>query len=756
MKALFNHTVVKNKLTAWRRSVATGLSAASPATAPSRALRAFHFYPLPKKMNVFATIITFLYHIVIKKIPPALAWSCLFLLSTVRVFSQDAPKDEIKVITRSYGDSIVIRWAPTTPVAWQLLNQYGYRVERYTIVRDSVVLQDKQQVTLTAKALKPSPLERWKNDALREPLVAIAAQAIYGASFQMTNVNSSTLAEVVNKSRELESRFSFNLFAADLSPRAATLSALRWVDKDVKKNERYLYRVYSLVPENTLNIPFGFAYQNTKDKVTLTEPRSPIVTAGDRTVKIEWDANYLRDIYTAYYLEKSEDGGKTFKLAREFPIVPVSNSGNELQAVVIGDSLATNDKEYLYRLRGTNPFGDKGPYSKPVSVKGLGMVKGNIAWSDHTITKQNTVILRWRFLDEWEKNVEGFAIERAAKESGPYKTITPTILSPQSRAYEDKAAQPSNYYRVVTLGKSRQRLFSTPFFVQLEDSIPPLAPVNLKAVIDSVGITTLRWQANTENDLLGYHVYRSNFKNSEFTRITVAPLSATMFIDTLNIKTLTSKAYYKIMAIDKRFNPSPQSTAVEVRRPDIIPPVPPVITLIKSTSEGVQICWNNSSSEDVANHSLYRRQNETTPWLQVKVFNKTDSCFIDKPDKSAAYQYKLVAEDSARLTAPSQIFTAKVLEKSAHPPITKIKTHVDRAAKKISLVWEYTESNVVRYVVYRAEADGSLSLYGTVAGDAAGFADTQLNINTTYKYRVKAIFKDGRESGFSEEIKISY
>jgi hypothetical protein len=309
---------------------------------------------------------------------------------------------------------------------------------------------------------------------------------------------------------------------------------------------------------------------------------------------------------------------------------------------------------------------------------------------------------------------------------------------------------------LITIGKSKQKLFSTPFFVQLEDSIPPLAPVNVKAVIDSVGITTLRWQPNKESDLLGYHVYRSNFKNSEFTRITVGPLANATFVDTLNIKTLTSKAYYKIMAIDRRFNPSPQSTAVEVRRPDITPPVPPVITLIKSTSEGVQICWNNSSSEDVANHSLYRRQNEVSPWSQVKVFNITDSCFLDKPDKKTAYQYKLVAEDSARLTTPSQIFTAKVLETSAHPPITKIKTTVDRTGKKINLVWNYSEPNVVKYVVYRGEADDSLSLYGTVVGSAAGFADTQLTINTTYKYRVKAIFKDGRESGFSDEIKISY
>jgi uncharacterized protein len=681
---------------------------------------------------------------------------CFLFLVACETFSQDVPKDEIKVITRSYGDSIVVRWAPTTPVAWQLLNQYGYRVERYTIVRDSAVLQDKNQIIATNQPFKPEPLEKWKNNALKEQLVAVAAQAIYGSSFQTTNTKSSSVLEVVNKSRELESRFSFHLFAADLSPRAASLSALRWVDKDVKKNEKYLYRVHSLVPENILSIPFGYAYQGANDKVMLAEPQPPNITAGDKAVKIEWDPNYLHDIYTAYYLEKSDDGGKKYTSVRNFPIVPVSNSTSGFQPVVISDSLATNEKEYLYRLRGTNPFGDKGPYSKSVGVKGLTFVKGNILWGNNSITKQNSVILRWKFLPEWEKDAAGFDIERSSKESGPYKTITPKLLVISTREYEDKNALPTNYYRVITIGKSNQKLRSTPYFIQLEDSIPPTIPIGLKAKIDSIGIAAITWQPNTEKDLLGYHVYRSNFKNAEFTRITVNPLANNSFIDTVNINTLTSKVYYKVMAIDKRFNPSPQSVEFELTRPDKIPPVPPVIASIKSTKEGVLICWNNSSSEDVANHSLYRRQSETRSWVLVKVFANTDSCFTDNPEKKILHQYKLVAEDLTKLTASSQLFSAKVLEADTHPPITKIKSTIDRTEKKIKLAWTYLEPNVVKYFIYRAEGDAPLTLYGTIIGSAAGFADARLTINSTYTYRVKAVFKDGRESLFSEIVMVKY
>ncbi|MFM7853901.1 MAG: hypothetical protein ACKO96_18755, partial [Flammeovirgaceae bacterium] len=180
----------------------------------------------------------------------------MILLVNSRLNAQNVVQPSIKVIVRSFEDSIILRWAPNTPFAWQLLNQYGYRIERYTVVRDSVVLKDKPQKILM-NGLKPFELTRWEPYAKKDNMVAIAAQAIYGKSFTVSNNKSMSMGDVINLSREQESRFSFALFACDVSTAAATLSGLRWVDKDVKKNEKYLYRVYSLVPENELKINFG-------------------------------------------------------------------------------------------------------------------------------------------------------------------------------------------------------------------------------------------------------------------------------------------------------------------------------------------------------------------------------------------------------------------------------------------------------------------------------------------------------------------
>ena len=57
----------------------------------------------------------------------------LVLFLPLLLLSQDANKPDttmIRVMAKAYGDSIVIRWAPSTSGAWQLLNKTGYQVLR--------------------------------------------------------------------------------------------------------------------------------------------------------------------------------------------------------------------------------------------------------------------------------------------------------------------------------------------------------------------------------------------------------------------------------------------------------------------------------------------------------------------------------------------------------------------------------------------------------------------------------------------------
>jgi uncharacterized protein len=177
-------------------------------------------------------------------------------------FAQEAAS--IKLLAKAKSNSIWLRWAPSDPTTWYYGNEVGYQIERYTIAIGSKLTDKPIKVVLNNQPLKPKPLDMWRKDVTINRYSAIAAQAIYGKSFQVSMANSNNMTEIVNQAREQEQRFSFALFCADQSFNTAQLSALAWKDSTIKKDERYLYKVYALNPNYHLlliyrqSLPIGW------------------------------------------------------------------------------------------------------------------------------------------------------------------------------------------------------------------------------------------------------------------------------------------------------------------------------------------------------------------------------------------------------------------------------------------------------------------------------------------------------------------
>ncbi len=676
--------------------------------------------------------------------------------SSMSLFAQNEIETSIKVAARAFGDSIVLRWAPNTPTSWLALNTHGYRIERYTMVRDSVALKEKPMKVLI-NGIKPSELALWAPWA-KDEMVAITAQAIFGKSFTLTNNKSTSIGDVINLSREQESRFSFALFACDISPKAATLAGLRWVDKEIKKNEKYLYRVYSLAPENQLKINFGYTFVGASALVKLTAPREPTIKFGNRTALLEWDANPLRDLYIGYFIERSEDG-RVFKRISKLPVTPLQDENGSLRISTKIDSLPTNEVEFYYRIQGLTPFGDAGPYSSVTKGKGISPIRERGFISDYLISKQGKVLVRWRFPQEYEKEIVGFGLERGTKVDGPYKGVNKKPIDPTQRSFEDSNPSSTNYYRVVTFGKGNQKVVSHPYLIQLEDSIPPLPPGDLSAKIDTLGLVSLSWARNKEPDLAGYHVYRSNFASSEYARISRNPITQNSYQDTINLKTLTNKIYYKLTAIDNRFNPSDYSPPLIVDLPDIIPPLSPIIESIRSTNLGVKIAWNASASDDVVSYRLLRRPLNSISWDTIKVVKAQDSLlFTDRSlEVGREFQYSTVAIDKSKLKSPlSSPVTGRLIDNLIKLAVTDFKAEVDRTDRSITLRWKYNEKNVTKFLIYRVVNDEPLSLYKSVPGNRFNLKDVDVRIDTSYSYRVKVVFVGGNESTFSEPVQVKF
>ena len=214
------------------------------------------------------------------------------------------------------------------------------------------------------------------------------------------------------------------------------------------------------------------------------------------------------------------------------------------------------------------------------------------------------------------------------------------------------------------------------------------------------------------------------------------------------------------MAIDKRLNHSGFSEPLEVERPDIVPPAPPAIVKIKSTPEGVYIAWENSTSEDVVKHLIFRKPEGKDTLALIKEFaisdttkSYTDSTGLD----NTLYEYTIVAQDKSGLkSVPTAEMAGKKLPSLQTNAIETIRFKRDRKAKTITLSWNQPQGQVKRYIIYRKAGEtGKLAVYTNIPGDKPEYTDKRLKTDTKYSYAIKPII-DNRITMISNTVEIDF
>lgn len=661
----------------------------------------------------------------------------------------------VEVIGRADKRKITLRWAPNEPYAWRTSMTYGFAVERYTIMRDSVLLKRPEKDDV--RTIKPWAVADWKQLTEEDDYGAVAAQAIYGETFEVTEDLTSDITQVINKVHEIENRFSFALFAADHSPKVAEASGLWYVDKNVKPNERYLYRVYSLTPRSKVKIDTGYVYMGVNDFEPLPVIQHVETTLSEKSVIVSWPGRDYSHHYNSYIVERSDDGGISYQSIAEVPIINTTADGNS-EFMFKTDSITVYDKKFYYRVKGINAFGEIGPESAPVIVEAHPLLKLMPRINRTRLNSNGTITVGWEFDEEGQKQITGFKLLRSDQARGHYKEIH--NISAQTREVFDQSPATSNYYVIAAYDRYGNESRSYPVLEMLNDSIPPSQPVQLIGKIDTLGIVTLRWKENTEADINGYRVYRSNFEGQEFLQITRTPVTTASYTDTVVLKTLTRKIYYKVVAIDKRFNPSEFSAAVTVERPDVIPPASPSFNNVTLVKNGIAIAWNNSPSDDVTKEVLYRKSSKDKGWVPIRIFHTMDSVhtFVDSlVQDHELYAYTLIAVDKQGLeSVPSKPVTQKASLRKNPVRIEYVNAKVNRQEKFIEIQWAYPE-DVSGFRIYRGVRGSAMSLYKVLTNTKArNFKDTNVVTNTSYTYRVQAEFKDGALSPLSDELNVNY
>lgn len=666
-------------------------------------------------------------------------------------------RPKIELIARPLKDSILLRWAPDNSLLWEEANRSGYVLERITLMRDGKILNAPVHKILTQTPMLPQPLNQWEIAVKSNKYAAIGGQALYGKTFDLKNKRVDLYSALI-KVQERDTRFSFALFSADRSPEVAKLMGLWYTDSHVQNNEKYLYKIY--LANSKSKADTGYVYTGTSEFQPLPKPLDLKTSFANRKVNISWNQKYFRQIYNAYMLERSDDGGKIFHSVNNEPLVNLTPSDKtDPELFYATDSLPENHKTYFYRVRGLSSFGETSEPSDAVSGAGHPDISFTPYITEKLSVDNKKVTLKWEFPSAKNGEIAGFKLARSSNPKNNFAYVAKN-LSVETREFTDEHPLLTNYYVIAAFNSSGEETRSMPVLVQLIDSLPPDPPVQLKGFIDSTGKVTLCWKRNTEEDIYGYRIYRANYATEEYSQITTAPVTDTCFIDKISLKTLTKSIFYRLMAIDQKQNHSAFSQPLEIKRPDKTPPVQPLFTTALSSEEGVHLEWINSTSEDVKSYALYRSIPGSQQWKLIAAFEASDSVarYTDKQADSVNYcAYTLIAKDfDNNESQPATPVNGKKIDTGIRSGIDKIFTDINREKGSIQLAWKKPQGIIYRYLIYRSKGANELTLYKSVDGTSEIFTDTYLEANTRYQYRIKVVFVDGSQSGFSKLVDLNY
>lgn len=694
--------------------------------------------------------------------------SFCFLIISVFVFSQEKQDrtiiPHIRLKADSKKDHISLRWAVDEPLAWQKANKTGFQLKRYVLMRDGKLLEKPEEKDLGV--FLPAKEQEWMKIVEKNDNAAIVAQSLFGETFEVEmGEKQGKLEGVVNKSQEVDQRFAYALMAADLDFEVAKLAGWGYIDREVKANERYLYTVS--INQNTKSgtivlVEKGDAVISVSANTELPKPLDFIGIFKDKTVTLSWEYLQLRDTYTSYYVEKSENGS-AFKSLGDLPVMNMNDAdGRQAQGMTFVDSLAQNNSKFSYRIRGKTIFGDYGPYSDAVSGEGKKTLETTPRISNFKIAEDENITINWEFPQEAEKDITSFELLHSETDlENTYKVIKNKIPV-NNRTLVTKSLTPSNYYKIQAIGKSKDKRESFSVLVQPNDMTPPETPIDFKGKIDSLGVVHLEWKANTEKDLEGYHIFRGIQKGDELVRVTPQAITKNKYEDKVVLENLNSKVYYYITATDIRKNQSKPSVILELEKPDKVKPQSPVFTEYKLEEDGkITLNWLRSYSEDVALHQLYRQDKDGVDKSWKMIYEtkdiKPNFTYTDKDvETDKRYAYYLLAIDKNKLKSDkSPEITLRSNSFEAQSVLTNLSGSANKNKKQIELIWKIESKEVGEILVYRQKETEKPSMWGTLTGSQNFLEDQSVQTGNNYTYFLKPMLKNNQVTK-TEKITIEY
>ncbi len=673
-------------------------------------------------------------------------FSLLFVLQS-KGQENDTTNYGVEILTKVNATSVELRWAPTTKETWLTGNQEGYIIERRKL--------DGQGWKQLANVV-PYSLEEWKAKTdTTNAFVSVAAQALLSKPLIKTS-GKAPFQAYLQASQEGDNKYAYAMMAAEYNKQAAQGLALAYQDEDIKSGDIVQYRVYVKYRKEPFSGDTAYIRVYTNEISAAKQVVQTTVQPGDGEIVLFWNRALNNVNFSGYFIEKSVDGGKTFLRLNRTPYVKTFNDEvDDINLYSFKDTNVINYKPYQYRIIGITPFADESVPSEIIKTEGIDLT-GPIPPTNVTVTELDEA---GKFSISWEASTNapdhaGFYVGKSPTVTGPFEKLTKKPLGKNERTFKDPNPTPYScvYYAVFAVDdKGNENLSDIAVGIKT-DSIPPATPIGCAGSVDSLGVVMLTWQANTEDDLQGYRIYRGNNTQHEYIQLTSEPIPLNLFFDTIPLSTLTKNIYYQVVAVDMHYNPSDYSAPINIQKPDYIAPASPTFINYSVTDTAVRLHWKTSPSSDAVFQVLYR-QKEDENWQIVQQFeNNTDTFYVDRTAAAGHfYTYTLVAVDDAGLYSErANPLRLKIADSGRRPGVTNVGGAFDDKCKCFVFSWDFTSDQVHHFVVYRNENNTGLQAIATLKSGTKEYVDSNIfGYENGYEYAIKVKYADGGEGAIS-------
>lgn len=695
---------------------------------------------------------------------------------TTATDSGAAPIVKIEAVTRTYGDSITLRWAIGSYPEFLYLARHGVDIIRHT---DS---NEQYDLDTIARALKPLSLDEFRRQYpdQNDSLAYLAMGSLYGEGGltpQETDYYSSSPEALLEVAEDQKMNLIAAFIAAERRPDLANALALRFTDHNVRKGESYSYFIQPAVSDTTGHIFIeSAAVEHLKNEPYKPEPYN--VTLKDSLAShcqsiLSWndDRNGFFEIWRRL-------AGGEWQKVNKAPYVPPFDFTMPSQDIIFADSVPEVGT-YEYRVQAHDAFGDLTPMSNAITVHypdllppagpditrividrpeddPAAKIFANVYFRKDTLERDFT-----HYIPLYANSRDSLRQWRLL--SNQYVAPTDTMMR------VDVTRVSTGMITIAAVDTAGNMGYAMPKLLRVADLKPPSPPTNLKADAQLDGTILLTWEMADTLDLHYYDVFFANSPDHGFTLANHQHVYGKSYMDTVAIDANERYIYYCVRGVDWAMNQGQMSDTLRVLRPNAATPSMAHLDTAWVDDRMIHTRWVGGGDEIIGRYEVYRRNEGDRQWQLLRmldadsvrtlgyVFQIDDT--VD-PEQRRDYEY---AVQTVSLWGLTSGLTPTLTMRLKSNYLVDFPLHLDGTydalAHATKIAWETGEAPTSApyfFCIWRqGPGDDGFNYVTDAPATENIYTDYLLEPGQTAQYRISVRFHDGRKGPTSNTITVT-